>query len=78
MAITNNHNHIEEFYVCPVCGALCVEGHDDDFQQHCANCHKSFLGTNSQVVSLPEGAIKNGYICHEMSSWICYTPITPN
>ncbi len=59
--------------ICPRCGAICVEGHDDDGQIFCAKCGHSY--TPKTVETLTDEEFKErikGKRRIEKSSWIAY------
>ena len=69
-------NYTVETAVCPHCGALCVNGHDDDGHIYCAKCKQSFVPkqlnriTDSEYRELIANATK-----YESSSWTAFVQV---
>ena len=61
------------YYVCPACGALTVEGHDDDMQINCAICGRSFMMNLATCVEIADEEIQQDYIRRVNSAhWAAY------
>ena len=60
---------------CPICNALCLNGHDVDNQINCAKCGQSFLPKSYVELTTAEyeDMKKKAAARHERCAWIAYT-----
>ena len=65
-----------ELTKCPRCGATCVVGSDDDFQEFCAACSFSFLITKTEEVTNAEykERMSNAKERYFNGPWVAFKP----
>ena len=65
-----------ELTKCPSCGATCVVGSDEDFQEFCAACKASFMITKIEVVTNAEykERMKNAKERFFHTGWVAFKP----
>ena len=71
-------NYKVETAICPKCGALCINGHDDDGHIYCAKCKQTFVPQELTQISLEEFKALNQKVAgglgvrYECSGWTAY------
>lgn len=68
---TSNYEVVIAF--CPTCGAVCVEGHDNDGQIYCANCGVTFRPKRTTKLSGSEyQKMAKETKCVEKGGWTAF------
>lgn len=64
-------NHRVEIAECPICGAICKVGNDDDGQIFCAACRITFKPAETQKITQEEynALLVNARETHMVSGW---------
>lgn len=71
-------NYTVELAICPRCGAVCVNGHDDDGHIYCAKCRQTYVPKELKTISGKEfeemrAKVRGGNgVKYECGGWEAY------